>query len=208
MNRRGLRTLAKRKSFEEDTLNAIYDHDLSNAKEIAEFTGASVRTTQKWLKRFRDNDQVKSERGDSGGFDYEPLDESFEDVEITYKMTYENTKKGNLEIEITTQGRVETGLSDDEVLKIMAERSQVDVLKGLAKIGSNATRKVDGKIKKWNNTEHLATDQIWDKNLAELVEDKSRNITGIERKGKHNRSKKSVDVEGQFRGNSGNFFKI
>ncbi len=200
--------MAKRKSFEEDTLNAVYDHNLTSSKEIADFTGASIRTTQKWLKKFRDNDQIKSERSDSGGFDYEPLDESFEDVEITYKMLYENTNKGNLEIEITTQGRVETGLSDDEVLKIMAERSQEQVLRGLAKVGSNTTRKVDGKIKKWNNTEHLATDQIWNKDLAELVEDKSRNITGIERKGKHNRSKKSVDVEGQFRGKTGNFYTI
>jgi predicted site-specific integrase-resolvase len=195
--------LAKRKSFEGDILNAIYDHDLTNTREIAEFVGSSMSTAYRWLADFRDKEQVKAEKTD-GSWDYEPLDESFEDVELTYKITYDTKREGakDLELELTVEARVRTGLSDDEVLQEITSRPDVQN-KGFQKLLSagliNTTVK-DGVTYRNNNVEHLANSNVFDHTEGKR--------TGIERLGKTNRTKKSHNVEGQFRGGNGKFKKL
>ena len=184
--------MAKRKSFEKDILNSIYDHDLSNTREIAEFVGSSMSSAYRWLKDFREKDIVKAEK-EGGSWKYEPVDESFEDIELTYKM--QGQSKGevlDLDLELTVEARVRTGLTNDEILKAVAERQTVKdkIFSGLLKIGDKTKVVKDGKTYKNNNMEHLATDKVFT--------DSGIGITGVERGVKHNRKKDSVTVEGKM----------
>ena len=185
--------MAKRKSFEKDILNSIYDHDLSNTREIADFVGSSISTAYKWLKDFRDKDIVKGEKED-GSWNYEPVDESFEDIELTYKM--QGQSKGeilDLDLELTVEARVRTGLTNDEILKTVAEKQTVKdkIFSGLLKIGDkNKGKRKDGSTYTSNNMEHLANDKVFT--------DSGIGITGVERGIKHNRKKDSVTVEGKM----------
>ena len=185
--------MAKRKSFEDDIFKSIYDHDLSNTREIADFVGSSMSTAYKWLKDFRDKGMVKAEK-DSGSWDYEPVDESFEDIELTYKM--QGQSKGeilDLDLELTVEARVRTGLTNDEILKAVAERQTVKdkIFSGLVGIGDKIkSKRKDGSTYTSNNMEHLANDKIFT--------DSGIGITGVERGIKHNRKKDSVTVEGKM----------
>ena len=131
--------MAKRKSFEGDILNAIYDHDLTNTRDIAEFVGSSMSTAYRWLADFRDREIIKSEKTE-GSWDYEPLDESFEDVQLTFKMNYNSKKRSDIETEITIEGRVQTGLTDGEIMEKLATENKDKIFAGLLSLGTTTKR--------------------------------------------------------------------
>ena len=112
-------------------------------------------------------------------------------------MNYNSKKRSDIETEITIEGRVQTGLTDGEIMEKLATENKDKIFAGLLSLGTTTKRtRKDGSTFSYNNMEHLANDSIFSDGSRELT-------TGIERGAKHNRSKKETKVEGQFRSKSG-----